>query len=372
MGIYKRGEVWWARASHKGVEHRDTLETASRAVAEDRFQEWHRRLKASNWGEKQRRTFRETAMRFTGDYFPRLKPSSRERYRVSLMSLADHFDGKFLDEISSAGMADFEAARRREKVSDGTIRRDLSCLSSIFSRAEEWEYFHGNPAAAYLRRGVKRGLKEASPRKRYLSLGEERTILENIGGRGSEMFYAAVAFAIDTGLRSEEQFSLTWRDIDLERSEVVVSDEKAKSGVGRRVPILPRAADLLRTLPRHGSSTYVFWHRDGKRYLSMYQQLVRLARKLEMGDLRWHDLRRTCGCRLIQDYNLPLEKVAAWLGHSSVSVTEKVYAFLDVRHLHAALKIVAQSAAQLRIIEGAKLLEKPYNKGDLDNSEEEK
>ena len=374
--VYKRGAVYYARATHRGVEHRESLETTSRATAEERLQTWLARLKGSDWGEKPRRTFRETAIRFTGDYFPRLKPKSRERYRVSLMNLADHFDGLHLDEITSARMAEFETARRKEGVTAGTIRRDLSCLSSVFSRAEEWEYSQGNPAAAYLRHGTKRGLKEAPPKTRYLSHEEEQTILTAISLKagtvaherdrhGWQMFEYAVMFAIDTGLRSEEQFSITWREVDLDRMEVVVPDSKAKSGVGRRVPILPRTARMLQDIPRHAGCPYVFWHGAGQRYFSMHQQLKRLTARLGITGLSWHDLRRTCGCRLIQDYGLAMEKVSLWLGHSSVGVTERVYAFLDVRHLHAALKIGAQTTAHLTLIEGRKVIEMPVNIDDL-------
>src|SRR5215472_11285069 len=51
----------------------------------------------------------------------------------------------------------------------------------------------------------------------------------------------------------------------------------------------------------------------------------------------WHDLRRTCGCRLLQDYGLSMELVSTWLGHSSITVTERHYAFLKVDHLQRAI-----------------------------------
>ena len=48
-------------------------------------------------------------------------------------------------------------------------------------------------------------------------------------------------------------------------------------------------------------------------------------------DVEWHDLRRTRGCRLLQDKGFTLLQVSRWLGHSSVRVTEKHYAFEALR-----------------------------------------
>lgn len=58
-----------------------------------------------------------------------------------------------------------------------------------------------------------------------------------------------------------------------------------------------------------------------------------------MAPFSWHDLRRICGCRLLQGQRatelgshpkLAMEEVSKWLGHSSISVTERHYAFLTV------------------------------------------
>jgi integrase len=39
--------------------------------------------------------------------------------------------------------------------------------------------------------------------------------------------------------------------------------------------------------------------------------------------VEWHDLRRTCGCRLLQDLGFSMEETSRWLGHSSIKVTER-------------------------------------------------
>jgi hypothetical protein len=181
--IYKRGDTYYGRATYKGKEYRESLATTSKAAAQERLQEWVERLKASNWGDKPRRSFEETVHKFTREHLPRLKQTSRLRYTHSLLHLEGHLRGKFLDQITSAVLSEFEEKRRKDGVVNGSIRRDLSCLSSVFRCAEEWEYFTGNPAASYLRLRARRGLKEAEPRTRYLSHEEENTVLDYIRGK---------------------------------------------------------------------------------------------------------------------------------------------------------------------------------------------
>ena len=55
------------------------------------------------------------------------------------------------------------------------------------------------------------------------------------------------------------------------------------------------------------------------------------CRRAGISDLRWHDLRRSCGCRLVQDHGLSFGEVKEWLGHKSIVVTERAYAFLNMQ-----------------------------------------
>jgi integrase/recombinase XerD len=337
MGIYRRGKTYWARAQREGREHRRSLKTTSKAVAERRYRQWHDDLDAIAWGDKPRRRFDDAADRFVKEHLPNLKPSSARRYGVSLDWLADEFEGKLLDQIGTAALMEFER-KRRAQASVPTVRRDLACLSSIFGCCIEWEWCDANPVPAYMRRRKKRGLREAPPRTRYLSHGEETQLLEET----SPAVRLAVMFAIDTGLRRDEQFGLTWDQIDLQANAILL-DGSTKSGRPRRVSLLPRAGQILAQMPRHIRSPYVFHHRNGNRLVNMEKGLKAARRRAGIRALRWHDLRRTCGCRLLQDHGLSMEAVKEWLGHESVVTTERAYAFLEFEHLHLAAQKTAQA-----------------------------
>ena len=159
--------------------------------------------------------------------------------------------------------------RRGEGVKVATIRRDLAYLSVVFGQAIDAGYIDINPVPAYMRRRAKRGsLRESPPKTRYLTIEEEVSLLAH----APEYLRDAIAFAIDSGLRKEEQLSLTWRQVNSRRQEVNLFE--TKSGHARTVPSLDRSAQILAQIPRHISSPYVFYSaKTGNRYKNLLNGL---------------------------------------------------------------------------------------------------
>jgi integrase len=326
-GIYRRGKIWWGRAQRKGREHRRSLQTANRSIAEKRFRDWIDEIEAVAWGDKPRRFFKEAHDRFIREHLTRIKPGAARRYGVSLKHLNAHFGGKMLHQITKAELFEFETKRHTEGVSAGTIRRDLACLSSLLTSCLDWEWIDegANIVPGYMRRRAKRGLKEAPARTRYLLLVEELALLE----KASPAVRIAIILAIDTGLRREELFALMWTQVDMARS-LIRTTTITKSGRPRQVPISERSAQILAQIPRRIDCPYVLVNPEtGDRYVQMNKGLKAAARRAKIDDLQWHDLRRTAGCRWLQRDGKSMEEVSILLGHSSVTVTETRYAFLE-------------------------------------------
>ena len=328
----KGTRYWWGRIQRDGRPRRKSLRTTSRAVADKRLREWAEELDALGWGDKPARTYDEAMLHFLTTHVPTLKPQSARRYRTSAKMMHRHFKGVLLHKVERSAMAGFESARRAEGASPPTIRRDLACLSSMFETViVDWDLEIPNPVPAFLKKRKRRGLKESPPRTRYLSAEEELALLA--GARDD--LWPLITFAIDTGLRLEEQLSLEWKQVSVPRREVRVT--VTKTGIARTVPLLPRALDVLHKQVRYFNSPYVFTKSDGTRYGKRTRGLAGAARRAGISDLKWHDLRRTCGCRLLQVHGLSMEQVSKWLGHKSVAQTERAYAFLEVDQLHEAI-----------------------------------
>src|SRR5690606_24650815 len=189
---------------------------------------------------------------------PTLKPSSAKRYGVSLKWLSDHFGAMTMDAIGREELSSFETQRRATGASAPTIRRDLACLSSIFSFCEdkEWVDDGKNPVPGFLKRRAKRGLVESPGKRRYLSEGEEAALLKAAG----RLTHDAICVAIDTGLRKEEQLSLLRTQVDFKRG-MIETTEDTKSGKKRWVPLPARSAQILaQRIRENGQSFYVFAH----------------------------------------------------------------------------------------------------------------
>lgn len=346
--LRRRGSVWWYRITKAGQPFEGSLQTGNLGVAKERLEAVRRELTATRYGEKPRRTFDEAARRFAKEHFPTLRPKSRLRYSVSLVALADHLHGAYLDDVGSAKLGEFELARLSAGVTTSTVRRDLACLSSLYSRAEEWEWVTNNPVKPYKRGRAKAGLKEGAPRTRYLSPAEEPPVLDHAPPKAGK----AIAFAIDTGLRKEEQLSLLLTDIDFEAHELTVRAEVAKTGVERKVPLLDRAyAIAVELAAGRVGQVPLFTNNKGERYSpncsTLYDALQKACRRAGVARCSWHDLRRTCGCRLLQERGLSIQEVSLWLGHGDVRITQQRYAFLRIDDLHRAIRRAPSNVVSL-------------------------
>ena len=360
--VYRRGKTWWGRFTYNTKELRRSLETASRSIALKRLSKWESEVKAVRWGDGAGRTYDEAMTSFLDNHCPTLRKSSRTRYELSAKHLTGFFSGLPLSQITSSRMADYEALRRRNDAMAPTIRRDLACLSSMFTHAIiDREWCEHNPVLSFLKRQKRRGrLKESPPKTRYLTVEEERNLLaacltDKLGNPipDGKNLANAIAFAIDTGLRAEEQWSLTLDRVTIRRDkkkvaggEVKITKEIAKGKRERRIPLFPRAAQIAAQQPTHkeDGTPYptVFVNAKGKKLIGRNKGLKEAAKRAKLAKLTWHDLRRTCGCRLLQDHRFSLEQVRDWLGHESVQQTERAYAFLKVDALQTAVQESAQ------------------------------
>jgi integrase len=97
---------------------------------------------------------------------------------------------------------------------------------------------------------------------------------------------------------------------------------------------------------------------DGRRFWHLDKAFRGACRRARVADVRWHDLRRTCGCRLLQDRGFSMEQVRTWLGHSDLKTTQRSYAFLDVSHL---VRAIVESQPRVAALDLGRTVARPRN-----------
>lgn len=157
--------------------------------------------------------------------------------------------------------------------------------------------------------------------------------------------------ALYVGMRAGEICGLRWEDVTLDgpRPEVLVRfsrDGATKTGHTRRVPLIAQARAALATWrdQTRADEPLVFpaarARKNGSRcHAKGFDADWRTWAERVGIDLPFKQLRHSCGSHLVQGTwgpPLPLSTVQGWLGHTSITTTERFYARFAPGHLHAA------------------------------------
>ena len=234
----------------------------------------------------------------------------------------------------------------KKRATAATANRYLILLTRIFNLEIQWGYLERNPS-----KGIKK-YKESGPRQRFLSGDELASFLAALDAEAGKSTSDALKLLLLTGLRSKsELFSLPWSEVDLERGTVRLLH--TKNGNIRTVALNSTALDLLRRIKSESAPTckWVFPARSGSGHLvDIRKPLRRAMQRAGLQDLRPHDLRRSFGS-LAVNAGVDIYQVKDLLGHSSVAVTQKVYAHLLQGTLRDASEMVAKTLESARSID---------------------
>lgn len=214
-----------------------------------------------------------------------------------------------------------------------TQKNALTLLRVVLADAVELELLPASPAASVrLHRSQAARTHETWT---ILDPDEQIALLRAVPAEERDM----VAFALSTGLRNSELWSLRTADIDLDARLVTVryskGDRPTKGGKIRRVPLFGLALDAARVAVERGKVFAWPSPRTGeRRYPSSHPSrwegwLVAAGIKRSV---RWYDLRHTCATSLLAGWwgrKWSLDEVRQMLGHSSIKVTERYAHLID-------------------------------------------
>lgn len=319
--LYKRGETWWARFKVRGIEYRRSLRTSVRKEAERRLETWRKQVEGeAHFGIVEPRSFAEAADQWQEHATADLGPKTVKRYLVSLKQCWPWLADKPVQTIDAATLREMVKARRIQGATTATIRRDLSAISAVLRYAIDEEWMEEvNPTLAVR---SKRTMRE---RHDPITLPRPESIAAVVSQAPSR-FGDAIEFARETGMRQDEIFGLTWRQVS--GQEVTITGKRNKRRVIR---ISRKARKLIDKQPEKLGCPYVFrhsgdtrWGSPSARFGDISRRAAKKARKAaqEFVPFRFHDLRHLFAVEFLRGRRGTLYDLQMILGHDSVTTTE--------------------------------------------------
>jgi integrase len=245
------------------------------------------------------------------------------------------FDSTPLVKITKPKLIDLRSSlkEREEPIGNATINTLFASLSAAYSYFIEQGWCAENPLKFI------RDLEVTEKPFVWLqSAGEVQKLLSEC----NDNIRTLVAVLVGTGMRLDEALHLMWVDIDLQHRVINVHRGRRgapKSGRLRHVPIFDSVLIVLKEMKLAKGENTLLWP-GAKRDKKFDEQLPRnktsvfrpfKAAVLRAGvnkKLRLHDLRHTFAGLFLASGG-DIFKLSKILGHSSVAITQQVYA-----HLH--------------------------------------
>jgi len=285
-----------------------------------------------------RRTKDVTFEEFSKLYLENYAKLNKKSWKCDHYALKAHlvpYFGKFkLIEITPLLVERYRAERLKAGVRKSSTNRELALLKKMFNLAIDWEYARENPV-----RKVRLFSEKDNLKQRVLSEEEETRLLEE----SADHLRSIIIAALNTGMRKNEILTLTWNQVDLKLRLIHVL--KTKSGKNRVVPINDALLEVLRELKVRSRGGYVFGNPEtGQPFKNVRHSFENACRRAGIRDLRFHDLRHTFSCRMIQR-GCDIETLRELLGHHSVTVTQR-YIHTNLDRKRQAVELLTAKKAE--------------------------
>jgi len=212
---------------------------------------------------------------------------------------------------------------RGKEVVRPTLNKDIRNLKAFINWCRENRYVNGEIKIKLLK-------EDERPVKSLTNI-QIRELLS--ASKPYQTMRMRILLALGTGLRRGDIESLRVSDIDFENSYVTTRSKKTRKSMGSRPAPVPVMAELKKYVSGLGPE-------QEKLFIDRFNQnrWEKIREKAGLGDLKFHDLRKTFGSVLAQN-GISTAVTQKLLEHSSPDLTNKVYTNVDPVLRHAVDKI---------------------------------
>ena len=268
-------------------------------------------------------TFMDLAEAFEVKVMPTYRSqTTRENYRRYIERLLPKIGAVQLSKLEKRHIVDLRDGFGRIH-GERTAGQMVTMMSRMFNLGMEWGFpIQKNPCEKVTRHN-------GNIRCRILNNTEIVALQDSIGQETNPYIRGLFRLLFFTLARKGEVVSLKWDDIDFEMKTWL--KPITKNGQPQLLPLIPQAIETLKGIPRMATNPYVFCGRRPGSHLtkSLSKQWARVTARAKVENVTIHDIRRSMASWLLNN-GVSMALISKLLNHSSVRVTESVYAKFDL------------------------------------------
>lgn len=284
----------------------------------------------------ERMTFVELANSFENNFAPHHYRG--DAWKHKLAHLRRHLGSYGLAMITPPVVAKYRDARLRDpdprykdkatapRVSGATVKTEVDLLSKVLGWAQKECHITlpgGNPVL-----GIRKP-KDGKARERRLKEGEWEALERECLASRNTMLWKAVQLAVETAVRQGELLAMELKHVDFKKRNVLIPETKI--GEPRRVPLSPRAIEILKEMS--GIDGPIF----GSERMTLYHAFKAACKRAGIVGLTWHDLRHEALSRLGESGKYTVFELAAISGHKNLKTLG--------RYIHVGTEAIAKKMA---------------------------
>lgn len=232
----------------------------------------------------------------------------------------DSLEGQiiYITDLTTLHINSYLNSQLSKGVINKTVNNSMSAIKSLCLFMHE-NYHIPNPAA-----GIKK-LEEDPSDPHFLTQEEYTKVYQNC----DELARPWMKFIANTGLRATEFGGLKWKNCDLKQKTVTIIGKGRKK---RTVGLNGTALQVLLDIKHHRQvkpSDYVFLRKNGQPLTRhcLHKHIMKACRDSGLSGGGPHAIRHFFATSLLLR-GIPIIKVSALLGHSSVTTTQRHYSHI--------------------------------------------
>ena len=372
MSLFRRGDIWWYEFWFAGRRVQESSKSTSKTIAKMAEQNRRRELEQgfNNFTDtrpERIRTFSEVATEFYEGYKLRL-PDSATFAEYAIHHLKRLLGSKMLVDFNEAVITKYQNDRLEEGTAPKTINEEVGFLLRILGES-------GDLIRARLRKKKTLKLKVRKAIGKAYSEDEKTRMLDAARKARSPHIYLALNMALNAGMRDKEIRTLTWEQINFEKSFLAVGRSKTEGGEGRTIPLnsalLPVLLEYAEWYKEKFGARRPEWYvfpfgkpqpTDPARHVTTLKTVWTRVRENAGVTGRWHDNRHTLVTELAES-GAGDQTIMDIAGHVSKQML-KHYSHIRMEAKRSALESIVKRPAG----HDASDEQRPRSKGSLQKS----